>query len=140
MTQAIPASPTSVATHPAKVYQFEGIGWLEKRADIEALDSDDSEAQAQKLFAAIAAKFAAYGFTALVKAYVTEDDEQGDTEVKHFVVVALLGHSDIAVNESASRALSNLLTEVSAATCCDSSHSWLLNPEDWELVSIDDPD
>ena len=133
--RAAPATDTSV-----QAYQFEAIGFLKQRSDFERLKAETSDAMAQSLFAAIAPKLAEFGFTALEEAYVTEDDGQGDSDVKCFVCVRLLGHSTIEENDVPPQELADMMAGISAAVCCAPDGAWVLVPEDWELASINDPD
>lgn len=132
---AAPAADTSV-----QAYQFEAIGFLKQRSDFERLESKTSDAMAQSLFAAIAPKLTEFGFTALDDAYVTEDDEQGSSDIKCFVCVRLLGHSTIEENDVPPQELADMMAGISAAVCCAPNGAWVLVPEDWELASINDPE
>jgi hypothetical protein len=126
---------------PVEAYQFEAIGYLSQRADFDRLlDSPASDDLAKSLFAALAAQFAEQGFTGLEEVYVTEDDEQRDTDIKCFVCVRLLGRSDIIENEVPPQALADLMAGLGASVCCTQDGTWLLHPEDWELASINEPE
>lgn len=131
---AAPAADTSV-----QAYQFEAIGFLKRRSDLQRLESD-TLAMAPHLFAAVAPKLAEFGFTALEEVYITEDDEQGDSNIKFFVCVRLLGHSTIEENDVPPQELADMMAGISAAVCCAPNGAWVLVPEDWELASINDPE
>lgn len=134
------AAPAAPADTSVQAYQFEAIGFLKQRSDFERLESKTSDAMAQSLFAAIAPKLAEFGFIGLEEAYVTEDDEQRDSDIKCFVCVRLLGHSNIEENDVPPQALADMMAGISAAVCCASDGTWMLHPEDWELASINDPE
>jgi hypothetical protein len=144
--QATPKTPANQSDTGAdtavQAYQFEAIGFIDNREDFKRLeeDTEDADAVAQRLFAPLAAQFAAHGFTGLEAIHISEDDEQGDEEIKFFVCVRLLGHSDIEENETPPAELGDLMGQLGAAVCCVADGTWMLHPEDWELASIDDPE
>jgi hypothetical protein len=129
---------------PVQAYQFEAIAYAATRADfarLEALSSvPDPQFSAMGAFAALEQQFAAFGFTGLEEAYVTEDDEQGDTDIKLFVCVRVRGRSNIVENEVPAPALAQLLAAVAQPVCKTADGLTEVVPDDWELASIDDPE
>lgn len=129
-----------VPSTAVQAFQFEAIGFVNKRKDFKRLESVPSDDIAKKLFATIATKFAKHGFTGLEEAYLTEDDGQGKSDIKCFVCVRLVGISDLDENEEPSPKLAELMTSLSEAVCCASDGTWVLQPENWELASINEPE
>lgn len=126
-------------TSSVQAYQFEAIGFVPSRADLDRLGGEHESRMAQSLFAAFASRFAVFGFTGLEEAYITEDDGQGDTDIKFFVCIRVIGHSDLVLNEEPPADLVSLFDGLCCAVCCDVKGQRVLNPEDWELVSINEP-
>lgn len=127
-----------------QAYQFEAIAYAATRSEaarVDALSSAlDPQCSSFGRFTELAAQFAAFGITGLEEVYATEDDEQGDEDVKMFVCVRVCGNLTVALeeNEAPPAALAELLAELAQAVCQTPEGEDLLQPADWELASIDE--
>lgn len=123
-----------------QAFQFEAIGFVNDRKDFKRLESTTSDDKAKSLFATFAKQFAKFGFTGLEEVYLTEDDGQGKSDIKCFVCVRLVGISDLDENEAPSPELADLMSSLGEAVCCAANGTAMLQPENWELASIREPE
>lgn len=124
---------TNQATQ-APVFVFESIGFVDTRETFDSLVETDTAL----LWAAVKDRAATLGFTEVVSVSCSEDDEQGDDDIKVFVSVSLRGICACEENESAPDDLVLLLDQLAQAVCCDETGADVVNSEDWELLSIDE--
>jgi hypothetical protein len=131
-----PSANATPASGTVQLMTFEGIGFVQDREDFDQLV--DNEQLAERIWESLKGRAAAFGLTGFECAYLSEDDEQDDDDIKVFIGVKLLGHCSWGDNEQAPRELADLLDELAVSVCCDSNGKQLVHPDDWELFDVED--
>lgn len=122
-----------MSTQETKVYQFDSIIFVEDRTAFNRLlKSGKSGARA---FKRMAEQFALQGIHQLDSIYLSEDDEQSNSDIKVFVCARLIGQlrPELSENDMAPAMLVPLLDSLAECVCGDD-----YAPENWELLSIDE--
>lgn len=132
-----PRRARSLETGLLKCFCFDGIAYVATRAQMNELDNISYKCT-PALWAAVEKEAQAHGFTCVGSISVAEDEEQGDTDIKVFVSVELYGRSALLENDSAPVSLVEILDRLSEGACTTADGRVLAEPEDWEVLSVDD--
>jgi hypothetical protein len=112
---------------PRFAVQFEEVTYLDDRTELNAaLDAGEAETLTEKLLSQ-KKKFFPAGILGVSEAYITEDDAQGDSDIKCFICIKLIIEATTQEAAEATQAPTELLSAIAD----DFGHSWSFE-ENWQ--------
>lgn len=143
VTAQAKATPTRrikpVVDGPVKCYNFDAIAYVPTRKQMKKLD-EASYRVSPALWAAVEERALALGFTCVGCVGLEEDEGQDDDDIKIFVSVELYGRADLTENDSAPEELACLLSELCEPMLMNETGELIADPDNWEVLSIDELD
>lgn len=116
------------------LFDFEATGLVGSRAALGKLLSRELPAN-DVLFAGVRHLLAPLGFSRLADLYLSEDDGQGNREIRVFVVIRLAGTDVRGATGSLSPELVLALETLATVVCCDEQGTTHLDTEGWQLAN-----
>lgn len=131
---SLPATPAAIERD--HVYTFEAVGFVENR---EVLDSLVGSYYAE-LPPALHARMEALGFYSFCRVDLSEDDNQGTTDIKVFVTLRMVGPGAaasvryFAIHGHDSAELQSFFNDVALLISQDATGNDVVNSSNWEFI------
>lgn len=112
--------------------RFEAMGFINNREDLNRLSLANHSMT--KAWAEVVAYAVTLGLTDLEGIDLSEDDEQGNSEIKCFVAVNLKATTAFLENAPPKAEVCAVLDRLAEIVCCDNQHQWVVVPYEWETA------
>lgn len=134
-------SPSVEAAEETAVLQFEAVGFVDTRSNLNALERRKKPSP-EAMFAQVKDLLAPLGFTGVEAVALNEDDAQGSSDIKVFAAVSLQMHAQRAYSIARDLGVIGLpppleqaLGRLAAHVCTSKSGHICVDAENWQLAN-----